>query len=253
MTEQGWAPERPVEPRPRRAHGSGTAIVAGLAIAVLTVVVGLGPSGVVSVVRGFASDDNPGYKFLLTQPRSDDPVTYDPCKVIEVAVNPEGAPESYDVLVATAIEHVAGPTGLRFELIEETDERPGPHRAPADLRKHGDGPPPVLVSWSDPDETPELAGRVAGVGGSIAVTKGVARLVYVTGSVTLDRELFEDLESGPDGLADAQAIIDHEFGHLVGLDHVRDRDQLMHATNNGQREWGVGDLAGLARLGGGCN
>lgn len=243
MLDGDWplAPPPPPEESPaRRKHGSGTAILAGLLVVLVTITVTLGPVDTVRAVRDLLrSEDGDGYAFLLTQPGSHEPVTYDPCQVIRVAVNPRDAPDAYADLVATAISHVSGPSGLRFEVVGETDDRPGQERSLSD---------PVLVSWADDDEVPELEGLVAGVGGSSAVTRG-GRTYYVTGSVTLDRGVFDDLMDEPGGRLDAQAIVDHEFGHLVGLDHVKDRGELMRATNSGQLEWGPGDLAGLALLG----
>jgi hypothetical protein len=44
----------------------------------------------------------------------------------------------------------------------------------------------------------------------------------------------------------------HELGHLVGLGHVNDSRQLMHAANkSGVTEFAAGDLTGLAVLGNG--
>ena len=45
----------------------------------------------------------------------------------------------------------------------------------------------------------------------------------------------------------------HEFGHLVGLDHVDDPTQLMYpSTSPAVSTFGGGDLAGLAALGSGA-
>lgn len=47
----------------------------------------------------------------------------------------------------------------------------------------------------------------------------------------------------------------HELGHLVGLDHVADPTQLMYSEGGPSQasDWGNGDLAGLNQLGsGGC-
>jgi hypothetical protein len=184
--------------------------------------------------------DGPGsYRFMQTQPQSDEPVGYDPCRAIEVEVNPEGAPEGYDLLVDTAIEHTSGATGLRFERVGLTDRRP-PKLTTARRQ-------PVLVAWATSDEVPELAGDVAGIGGSTAVERGFRDRSYVTGQVVLDADVFDDLSE--DGYAAAQAIVDHEFGHLVGLDHVDDPRELMNPDNIGLTTYGAGDLKGLARLG----
>jgi hypothetical protein len=181
--------------------------------------------------------DGPGsYQFLQSQPQSDEPVGYDPCRAIEVEVNPERAPEGYDELVETAIAHTSGATGLRFERVGLTDRRPPKLATP---RRQ-----PVLVAWATADEVPELAGDVAGIGGSTAVERGFRDRSYVTGQVVLDAAVFDDIADGA-----AQAIIDHEFGHLVGLDHVDDPRELMYSDNVGLTTYGPGDLKGLARIG----
>ena len=41
----------------------------------------------------------------------------------------------------------------------------------------------------------------------------------------------------------------HEVAHLVGLGHVNEPMELMFASNDGQTEFGPGDLTGLALLG----
>ena len=42
--------------------------------------------------------------------------------------------------------------------------------------------------------------------------------------------------------------MDHEFGHVVGLDHVDDPAELIQ-YNMGVTAYGPGDLEGMARLG----
>jgi hypothetical protein len=77
----------------------------------------------------------------------------------------------------------------------------------------------------------------------------LGRTRFVTGTVTLDVDAFDVIPHQLRGEAAAQAIVDHEFGHLVGLDHVDDPGELMNADNLGRTTWGPGDLAGLSRLG----
>ena len=71
----------------------------------------------------------------------------------------------------------------------------GPRRLQPDA--YGRRWAPVLVAWSTPAETPELAGDVAGIGGSAAVTRA-GRSVYVTGSVTLDAVDLGELMAVPE-------------------------------------------------------
>jgi len=43
-------------------------------------------------------------------------------------------------------------------------------------------------------------------------------------------------------------VLEHELGHVLGLDHVDDEHQLMHPTASKARGLGEGDVAGLQRL-----
>src|SRR5699024_9433446 len=136
-------------------------------------------------------------------PGTGEPVGYSPCEVIEVAINPEGAPEDYQHLVQTAMAHTRDATGLQFELVGTTGDRDFENMAMDD---------PVLVMWADEREAPDLAEDIAGVGGSYRVDGyGGGKQRYVTGFVILDREAYAQMRSS----AMRQAIIDHEFGHLV--------------------------------------
>ena len=81
-------------------------------------------------------------------------------------------------------------------------------------------------------------------------TRGtLGRDYYVTGSIALDTDVFDDASVGP-ARADLQAIVDHELGHVVGLDHVEDPAELMYASNSAARRLRPGRPrgAGAARL-----
>lgn len=238
--------------RPQR----GAALPGLLITAILlTAVVALSPAENFRTIRRLAGFDNErlgevpsvaqgegSYAFTATQRGGEEPVAYDPCRVIEVVVNPEGAPEGYDELVDTAIERTGDATGLRFDRVGTTDDRDFTRRTSAIANR-----PPVLVAWATPEEVPDLEGDVAGIGGSVAVDAGTGRTRYVTGIVVLDQDAFGDFED--DEQPFAQAIVDHEFGHLVGLDHVDDPHELMNEGNVGVTTYGPGDREGLARLG----
>ncbi len=249
---------RPRRPRrPRRTSG----VLPGLLITVLMVgfVVALAPGDTYAAVRrlvgmgaerlGAAPEVPAGegkYRFALTQPGSDQPVGYDPCQVVPVEVNPDGAPERWPELVDTAVSRTSEATGITFELVGESDDRDFFERRQTPF---GD-PPPVLVGWATDEEVEALAGDVAGLGGSTAVEKPGGRRYYTTGSIALDADTFSALEQGGDDDREvSQAIVDHEFGHLVGLAHVNDPRELMHAEGVSTLRYGAGDIEGLARLG----
>lgn len=184
------------------------------------------------------------FTFSRTQSDGKEPVGYNPCDPVRIEVNPDGAPAGYEVLLDTAIRRTNAATGLRLELVGTTDDRDFERRFTGPDRT----PPPVLVAWADEQEFEELTDDVAGAAGSTAIKVAPGRLGYVTGVMVLDRDEFAAY-GDPVGQRYAQAIVDHEFGHLVGLSHVKDRGELMHGENVGVTSYGPGDREGLARLG----
>ncbi|MCW2807982.1 MAG: Peptidase [Marmoricola sp.] len=240
--------------RSRRGPGSHGPVLPGLLVTavLLAAIVALSPAENMRSIRrlvGF-DDDRPAaaphvpqcigsYEFLHIQRGSDQPVAYDPCRPVEVVVNPEGAPDDYDELVDTGLAHTGAATGLQFKRVGLTDDRDVITGGLARRR-------PVLIAWATPEEVPELAGEVAGIGGSVA-DGPPGRMRYVTGRVMLDRDLFASFGAGE--AASAQAIVDHELGHVVGLGHIEDPGELMNAHALGRTTYGPGDREGLARLG----
>lgn len=240
-----------MSPRPAQEPGSAVPGVVATGLVVGTVITALvawhpayGMDGIrrvlglheTPVAAAPEADQGRGeFAFVMTQPGSDDPVAYDPCRQIEVVINPQGAPPGYAELVATAVTRTGAATGLSFSVTEDDQDRDLDERGPGD---------PVLVAWATEEELPELAGDVAGIGGSTAIEARRGHLRYETGVVVLDRDVPRWSREGEA----AQAIMDHEFGHLVGLGHVDDPGQLM-AERPTVLGYGDGDLAGFARLG----
>jgi hypothetical protein len=189
------------------------------------------------------------YSFLQTHPGTQNPVTYGPCRAISVEINPAGEVPGGSQLVLEAMARVSELSGLELVYVGPSSERPDDWEA----RMSGGGLeayPPVLVSWSDEDETPGLADNVVGLGGSYSLRGGdYAQERYLTGSVELDGPDLNDVYEREGGAADVRAVIMHELGHLLGLGHVQARGELMSDANDGQHDFGPGDKEGLARLG----
>jgi hypothetical protein len=247
---------RHVSPSRRREPRQHGAVIPGLLVVavIMTGVFLLDPSESGRRLReltGFdgrlgdrvAAEGDGVYAFVATQPGSTEPVSWNPCRPIRYVVNPDGAPDTWPTLVGDSIAAISAATGFRFEDTGTSEERD------FDDRTEGLGrPQPVLIGWADAEEIPRLAGDVAGLGGSTYVERA-GRRTYITGSIALDSDLFAELAREDGGEDLMRAIITHELGHVVGLDHVRDPNELMFVDNVGQTELGPGDLEGLARLG----
>lgn len=187
------------------------------------------------------------FAYMATQQTSDRPVAYDPCDPVEYVVNDALAPEGTDGLLVSAVEEISAATGLAFRAGGTTDEEPRERPQALGPRRR-----PVLVAWTTPDVVPDLSGSVAGVAGSAArhdEYTGESR--YVTGMVALDAPQLAEIVARPQGAEQVRAIVVHELGHLVGLDHVDDPGELMYPENTGRTDLGPGDRQGLASLGAG--
>ena len=245
-------------PRARRARGDRT-LGPVAAIALFVVIIGAGGMAVgASELVGrlpWAGDDalgtppsapdgTGGYAFSAHQPgRPEDPVAYSPCEPVRVVLNDAGAPAGAAGMVEEALEEVSALTGLKLVLEGSSDDVPTSDGSrPLDA--------PALIAWTDPEQVPALEGRVAGLGGSTAVAVPMRNRVWLrTGQVALDAPDLSAILERPEGAVQAYAIILHELGHLVGLDHTEDSSQLMHSENVGVDSFQAGDRRGLARLG----
>jgi len=180
------------------------------------------------------------------------PGRYDPCQVVHVVANFSDAPPGAEASVRRALQHLRQVTGLQLTWDGQTVERL-PNTAAADDRDIGEAGnwAPILVNWPvDWDKAP----GVLGTGGSVALQRSrngqpTGAIQLVTGVVSINRN------------ADTHPVLDalllHELGHVVGLDHVDDTAQLLHLEGAvaGLRRYQPGDRAGLDRLGAaaGCN
>lgn len=177
----------------------------------------------------------PAYAFLNLQADGRTPVSWRSCDPIPVDADLTGAPAGSLELYRTALAHTAEATGFRF--LDHTRAGVTPIR----------GVRPVTVRWGSSTEVQGYGADLAAfTSTTVAEDDGLRH--YVAGQVVLDVDAFTRLAERGDTVT-AQGLLDHELGHLVGLDHVDDEEQLMHAEYVGQHGWGAGDRAGLALLG----
>ena len=172
---------------------------------------------------------------LQKSPKEGQPVVaYDPCRPLHYVVRPDNALPGGDALISEAVAAVSRASGLQFVYDGTTTEAPADQRQAFQPDRYGKRWVPVLIAWSTPAETPDLAGKVAGLGGSGYVEAAGQPLVLAAGQISLDApDLAGIMATRPDGAAEVRAIIKHELGHVLGLDHVNDPSQLMYAENMG--------------------
>ncbi len=72
---------------------------------------------------------------------------------------------------------------------------------------------------------------------------------YITGSLELDTPQVTELLASPGGADYVLAVMQHELGHVMGLDHVDDPIQLMYPEIGAPPDGlAAGDLNGLHLL-----
>jgi hypothetical protein len=189
-----------------------------------------------------AADPDAPYTFLETRPDGT-PVGYDPCRELRFVVNPLDAPVGYRTVVEEVLRVGEQASGLRLKLVGDSDEEPSTNRNAYQPDRYGNAWAPVLIAWSNETAIPEMAGTVSGLGGSSWTVDDNSRQWLITGLLYLDTTIGDDLEV-------TRSVLLHELGHVLGLGHVDDDQQIMNASAF-TPDLGPGDRAGLAAIGAG--
>ncbi len=204
-----------------------------------------------------------------------------PCEALRYALNIDLAAndEQIEVLIES-IEEVEAATGVDLQfagvtsagmnvddpiILPELAQTPFRYLPPDD---NGSGLVDVVIGFSGPSGTPELAGGVIGLGGSLRDdTDSDGRAEQFRGFAIIDvRDLEHGNPSSARALSNIKATTTHELGHLMGLGHVDTstrggglvagfsdaeiEDQLMFPALTAANEphYDDGDLRGLFEL-----
>ena len=188
------------------------------------------------------------YKFLFGR-RVTDPIRWDPCTPIHYETDLALAPPGAIKEVHEAIYRTEEATGLQFVDVGSRPHRQLDRAIDRELLDSGPdarlGYETVLIAWVSLDEFSEFArGKLKP--GTIGMTRVFTRKdAFVTGTIEM---LAEASQGRGFGLPGFGSKLQHELGHLVGLDHADDLHELMNPTPV-VLDWGPGDLIGLSLLG----
>jgi hypothetical protein len=183
------------------------------------------------------------------------PYRWDPCQPIHYELNLHNAPTGAREDAFMAAEVISEVTGI--EIVFDGEVTRTAFQTEEDLYRDGQGGyQPVLISWMQMEGFREWAPRRALAAAKPWTSDGPPLWEYVSGQIVVNAD--HGIEGGWDHRYSLGPILLHEWGHVIGLAHVVDGDELMWSIEVPDAEtfpdvsvtsFGPGDLEGLRALG----
>lgn len=207
------------------------------------------PAAAAGTAANLAPQHAGSYSFMA-ESSPGQPIRWDPCQTVRWVFNPAGAPAGGLAVLERAVDRISATTGLRFAYAGTTTAVPtGSY---VDSQTIAGGFRPLLTGWSTPAASSLLANQSAnlvGMNQTIWLRPASGPAHIVSGVVALNARV----TAPTSGSSSWYTFALHELGHAVGLGHTADATQVMAPTIPANAtDFGSGDLAGLAKVGGTC-
>lgn len=173
---------------------------------------------------------DPGIKFTYGSKTS-----WSSCKPIPYLLS-KGTTQSQAELVASSIKTIGKSRGLSFVFVGYSKKIA--HSNWGEGFTNGEYRP-VLISFVKPSQT-DLLGK-SNAGGAVVNRFSDDLNLYVAGAVAFNINTYNSLGDGFSEGKSKGNLLMHEFGHLIGLDHVKKTSALMYPTINDRTENGLND------------
>lgn len=184
---------------------------------------------------------------LPTQFSASTDYRWNPCSVINYRVNAGGLATSPLKMVKQALARISRATGLRFHYSGTSSVVPFSSAWDSSVPAHN-----LYLAWATAKKVPLLSGGVVGLGGfGTLVSTAAGSHVTESGGAVFAKGAWPKLVHGWKKGPSQGALLLHEIGHAMGLNHIEAKPEVMYPTLGSYTypRYSAGDLAGLEKLG----